>query len=526
MKNKKNVVLIVVLTILLALSICACKSENADSSSPDVTVSEGLNNDVNRTDNVETNDNNENQADNIVGIWELIDVVENIDNFDPMNLSNNLNFTMQINRFMFFEEGFVESTNRSNVRSPITHSSWTDDNFVIFQWMPNYLYSFVYSIHEFENTSYLFVKQDGFKPVDYETYTIREGQPYGVFTKISNIAEITVNDYDDINNLDVHLVDFSNFDSNFFTLTFNDRTVFPNETERLPHNNIYHPEYILEAGKNPGLGVRSLHNMGITGIGVNIAIIDNQLQLHHPEYYDNIAEYIEFKDIQISEYMGSMSGSAIVSLLVGKTIGVAPDAKVYYYSAYPERVDNIDAEFFIKALDQIIEKNKELDNADKIRAVVIWANPLAWANGDLYLESVIKAQEAGILVLDSSEELTFIAPNAYDYLDPEDVSLCVERPTYPSIMQSNKDIIYAPSSYRTVAESYREGYYNYRYFGMGGVGFTSIPYVAGVLALGWQVRPELTSDEIVDILFQTAYVDLNGLKHIYPTAFIDYLLEN
>jgi hypothetical protein len=31
---------------------------------------------------------------------------------------------------------------------------------------------------------------------------------------------------------------------------------------------------IMEEGKNPGLGIRSLHSQGITGKGISVAIID------------------------------------------------------------------------------------------------------------------------------------------------------------------------------------------------------------------------------------------------------------
>ena len=48
---------------------------------------------------------------------------------------------------------------------------------------------------------------------------------------------------------------------------------------------------ILERAKNPGLGVRSIHRRGITGKGVRVAIIDQNLCLDHPEYNGKIAAY-------------------------------------------------------------------------------------------------------------------------------------------------------------------------------------------------------------------------------------------
>ena len=60
------------------------------------------------------------------------------------------------------------------------------------------------------------------------------------------------------------------------TFTFNAGTIFTgHEAEAAA---------ILEAGKNPGLGVRALHDEGVTGKGVNVAIIDQNLLLDHPEF--------------------------------------------------------------------------------------------------------------------------------------------------------------------------------------------------------------------------------------------------
>jgi subtilisin family serine protease len=79
--------------------------------------------------------------------------------------------------------------------------------------------------------------------------------------------------------------------------------------------------------------------------------------------------------------------------------------------------------------------------------------------------------------------------------------------------------------FRTTAEEYDDGKPSYQYIGgiqysgKGGESF-SIPYVAGVLALGWQVKPDLTADEIVELLFKTAYITPDDYKIINPVAFI------
>jgi len=44
--------------------------------------------------------------------------------------------------------------------------------------------------------------------------------------------------------------------------------------------------------------------------------------------------------------------------------------------------------------------------------------------------------------------------------------------------------------------------------------------------MGWEVRPELTADETVKILIDTAHIYKDGNRFIYPTAFIEYLKNN
>ena len=55
----------------------------------------------------------------------------------------------------------------------------------------------------------------------------------------------------------------------------------------------FDPQKVMEVGKNPGLGVRSLHKEGITGRGVRIAILDQPLLVDHQEYADRLRLYEE-----------------------------------------------------------------------------------------------------------------------------------------------------------------------------------------------------------------------------------------
>lgn len=283
---------------------------------------------------------------------------------------------------------------------------------------------------------------------------------------------------------------------------------------------------VLEAGKNPGLGVRELHAQGITGQGVNVAIIDQHLLLDHPEYADSVADYYDSGCGPDAEGYGSMHAPAVMSILAGNTLGVAPDAKVYFAAAPSWEMDSA---YFADCLYWIMEQNKSLPENEKIRLVSVSAAPQdGWfENGDQWTEAVAAAQAEGILVLDCRDidpNTGFVFAAYYDPENPEDVTAC--QPGFPNNSDRNfadamwEDVIFAPTSYRTSARGYLEGDYYYGYDSIGGQSW-AVPYVAGVLALGWQVNPSLDAGTMKDLLYQSCYINSNGNHIINPCAFIE-----
>lgn len=300
------------------------------------------------------------------------------------------------------------------------------------------------------------------------------------------------------------------------TFWFNADTLFPGN-EALAAE-------ILENGKNPGLGIKALHEQGITGKSVNVAIIDQNLaQPYHPEFADRIAQYTDVGTEQPAN-MGSMHGPAVASLLVGKTCGVAPEANLYFAAAPSWTKDSA---YQAEALRWVIETNRQLPEGDKIRVVSISAAPSGQGspfekNQELWDAAVAEAQEAGILVLDCrvGVDTGFIAPGYYDPEAPDDVTHFTTGWSQYGQGKKMDGYIYAPTSCRTTAEAYQAGQNSYQFTGQGGLSW-AIPYTAGVLALGWQVDPTLTNEEIVKLLFDSAYTDKDGNKIINPLAFID-----
>ena len=338
-------------------------------------------------------------------------------------------------------------------------------------------------------------------------------------TQTTENATNSVKPYDDIRYIPPimpkQVYDENEYNKNdIITYTFNQGTILKGNEELQAQ--------VMENGKNPGLGIRKLHDKGITGKGVNVAIIDQNLLLDHPEFAGKIAAYYD-TGCEQDENSSSMHAPAVTSILVGNTIGVAPDAKVYFAAAPSWKTDS---EFYAKGLNWIIEENKKLPVDEKIRVVSVSAAPSGVGspftkNQYMWDEAVLAAQKERILVLDCN---SIIYPAYYDPTDPDDVSKCKggfpksEYPYLPHVIQITH--IGVPCSYRTVAEEYRKGEFSYQYTGQGGLSW-GIPYAAGVLALGWQVNPSLDKDKIVQILFDTCTKANDGSNIINPVAFID-----
>lgn len=280
------------------------------------------------------------------------------------------------------------------------------------------------------------------------------------------------------------------------TLTFNNTTKFVDNKLA---------KHLIEYGKNVPLGVNSLHKKGINGEGVNVAIIDQPLALDHPEYASQIVDYKEFKPKDDDLEISSMHGPAVMSLLAGQSIGVAPKSNVFYCACYPSLLG--DSKYYADALEYIIKKNKQLSHDEKIKFVSVSAAPSGEGspftlNQEMWDKAVYHANEEGILVVDCSRWNGFVLPGFLEYKDNK-----FQR-GFPNREFERKDFIegkiFAPTSLRTVAESYDNKHFGYTYCGVGGLSW-GIPYITGLLCLGQQVNSQLTAKELKECLLTSSY---------------------
>lgn len=337
----------------------------------------------------------------------------------------------------------------------------------------------------------------------------------------------TLSPHDDVRWVSLRKLDLTDRTEALPTLVFNLRTRWPSPDRRPPG---FDPGRMLTNAMNPGLGVRDLHRQGITGRGVSVAIIDFNVIGHHPEYAERLATIHRLEGVRPKD--ASMHGPAVLSLLAGRNCGTAPEARVFFVATTDPGGDAAEQ---AKALDWILAQNRQLPSEERIRVVSISSAPSGPAlypfrNGALYDAACDRAEQAGILVIDATVGRGFIGPCTLDPADPEDPGRC--RPVQArGRTHYFAGRILCPTSPRTTAEEYGPGFFGYQYCGLqretreAAGSSWSMPYAAGVAALGWQLRPELSPAEMRDLLRSTARVLPTGERIIDPTALVARLRE-
>lgn len=308
-----------------------------------------------------------------------------------------------------------------------------------------------------------------------------------------------------IEKIDVRSCDLSKYDltalpkETLGKLTFDDKTIWPAKMPKW-----LNIKKINKIGKTPGLNIKKLHKKGITGKGVNIAIIDKSLGPHQ-EYNKNLVFYKNFENAS-SE--ADMHGAAVASIAVGKSVGVAPGAKLYHISAnfskYYKRNEPFNAQIYTEAIEYLLELNKTLPQEEKI---FIIAMSRGFSDNDYnreaFLNALKKAEKQGVLVLTTNDVFT-VSRNCY-CASPDKISSY----TRPAYWFDEKDVsnypnindICVPTDFRIIASP--TGEKDYVAYSEGGLSW-AVPYLAGIAALAKQVKPDLTPQEFMDTTRKTA----------------------
>ena len=265
----------------------------------------------------------------------------------------------------------------------------------------------------------------------------------------------------------------------------------------------FDPQQIMELGKDPGLGVRKLHALGINGAGVSIAIIDQTLLVDHQEYADRLKWYEESNG---TGFAAQMHAPAVASIAVGKTTGVAPQAALYFLA------DNDMATYshLAQSVRRIIAINQGLPEGSKIRVLSMSIGWMADSPGVQDITAAVnEAKAAGIFVISTSLELTdgwnLIGMVRAALADPSDFASYTPSPWWGDLFYLNPDFLsrqflLVPMDARATASP--TGVSDYAFYAVGGESW-AVPYLAGIYALACQVKPDVTPQEFWAAALQT-----------------------
>lgn len=384
-----------------------------------------------------------------------------------------------------------------------------------------------------------YTTSEGYRRVEYEYAYETILSPAGTMTIVKNPEASDYTKFDgyrpeklpegnephfahDLRSKDIAHIDLSDELDYLLSADFDDDTKWP---DNVPKE--YNVEKIKKYGMDPGLGIREIHESGITGQGVGIAIIDSTLLVSHLEYKDQIKLYEEIH-LHVHDDRAQMHGPAVASIAVGKNVGVAPDSDLYYIACemgvYKDDEYEYDMYWTNKSIDRIIEINKTLPMDKKIRVISIslGIENAEMKNHDLIQGAIKRAYNEGIYVIHAGNSLFGVGREVLG--DPNDLKTYTKGYFWGNSDSSYfKHRILAPMDSRCIASP--TGEEKYVFYRSGGLSW-AVPYTAGLYALSCQVNPNITPEKFNDAIVKTAskiYLDDTNeeYKIVNPEALLD-----
>lgn len=286
------------------------------------------------------------------------------------------------------------------------------------------------------------------------------------------------------------------------------------------------------SGMNPGLNTKSLHNQGIDGTGISVAIIDQKLLTNHVEYAARLKRHTPIGNL--ADEPNSMHGPAVASILAGKHCVVASGADLYYWAVAVNGTEPAGVRY-ARAIRDVVEFNKSLTQYECIRIISISTEFRDQDGGQEFAAAISEAQEAGILVFTSTypyftdpiiavygaalckggarddHDDYIVQPEVVEYQGQAAEAIVSAR--HQRNAEFNYASVWVPVEPRVLA-SWR-GASKYEMYDAGSDSWAT-PYVAGIAALVMQINPQLTNAQVVKIIADTATANGNGLLMINP----------
>lgn len=313
--------------------------------------------------------------------------------------------------------------------------------------------------------------------------------------------------------LPLDAMDLSQYDLsklNVLRADYDDYTLWPEEAAKRPEG--FEPAEFLEKRKNPGLGIRALHKQRIDGRNRAAAVIDGFLLCDHLEYHDNLKWY-ERVDSGEPKKNASIGGQ-VVSVLAGKTCGVAPKADIYYFSAVNTENGQLTLWYYAQALEKICdlheERRKEGKNGIDVVCILWGITSELFQNDDGAAEMRTAIKRAADLEIWVNSGHPDFAGNKLwresrvcckadgDLDNPGDYTVMLHELDMAKFPELARNTLCFPGGGRTVAGSVRLDAYRFS-----APGFSLKPYECGLFVLARSVKPDLTAEEFWRVGLET-----------------------
>jgi hypothetical protein len=361
------------------------------------------------------------------------------------------------------------------------------------------------------------------KPEDYQLeYDAKKKAFYR--GSISNQGDWT--EYLSFEHLDISEYDLSGVDP--LKIRYSEDTKWPEDKSMLPVG--FNPREFLEIRKNPGLGIRTLHKQGIKGQGSCIAIIGGSRLFNHIEYHNSLKGYEEI-GFNPTDYGGGADGR-IVSLLIGKSCGIAPLSEAYFYAVNTREC--VYSNYAI-AIQKICELHKKLKDDGKSGIDIVFIGRSLSNENDQGKEGFDDCQQAlkELKNLKIYTEKEFY--NHYDNSDKFDSAriFCrvggdIDNPNDYEITDQNfvksaiehaVKLLFFPSGAKTVALDVKMDGYAFDHKASSHIG----TYPVGLYLLAKSVKENITPLEFFELGIKTGTFKEGVGTIINPVALIESL---
>ena len=320
---------------------------------------------------------------------------------------------------------------------------------------------------------------------------------------------------------DISSLDLSDFTAQQLSrIPFSTLTIFP-EKSKLPKG--YNSKELIQNGlSSKPKTIRDLHNIGVNGKGITIAVIDKPHPLNHVDFQNVDIEVVD-RGIKYKDDDIEFHGLCVLSALCGKNNGIVTKSKILFYPA--QGADTEDKFSYtistfnekLKCLEDILKK---LQSGFKIDIVSMSTS--FWSCRPVDKKDVESLEEKrykeirkellkyGCTVITSDEFWNYNYNYAYkknNFINVDDYDNYDE-----SRLEGEKrmNVLCGGKCYPLI-DTVEE----YMYDATGSASW-AIPIVSGIFALAKQIKNNLTFEQFTKIAWETSFSNKSGVRFINP----------